>query len=702
MPSPQFADVTAAVEDVLSLSFPRCCICDTGWYDAIEEGEDGQSTRKRKRNRCRPSHDVLLPMPACQCATKLVLPSSVPRNIYSEKECSDPTSTLSQIKTLSFPNLMICKICLEHRIKASDEVTVHDYRQEHIPNGQQNVKFTVEPDCVQCKRKFMGRVLDRLLASNGESCKPRPSGKGKTNVNWSDAIKSTIDVVGWVKRENRRDRRNRRRKERTDSTTALENNEQRKTLWETHNCDGNGSSDDCYSCSSDESSDDELDTRRKEPHRVESASGELAQYLAEKDPKFKQALEDEEFAKKLAEEEEKERRRALEATAKKDHEMAMKLQADFEKNSKKVASKIEPRKTRQRSPIVEAMKKASAMNERSPTPTSTGRKVTQQTSSTSKTPISKGIGVMREKKIDAASSAKKSQDVAKKTNTTQETNEDDDDDTSVKVREIVNMGFTADSARRCLKDSDGDVEVAVSMLLSEASEGVSGSPTRKAVERSETVRIMFTGFVATRQHMQMIDTIGAEIVESIEEAHTATHIIVTDGATKFRRTPKLMVCICKSPNIIKLEWLEQSAKEQRVLDTAPYLLVGDKEAEKHYSFSMKETIQNGIQVRETTGGVLGGLYVYICSGVAGNRAPSTKELNLIIEAAGGKVLSSLATCKLLDPAKTIVLTSDPSTPSQLREPGVRNILKLGGKTMKTSWLFHVIITQCINPVIELD
>ena len=357
MPSPQFADVTAAVEDVLDLSFPRCCICETGWYDAIQESEDDeQSTKKRKRNRCRPSHDVLLPMPACKCTTKLVLPSSIPRNIYSEKECTDPTSTLSQIKTLSFPNLAICKTCLQHRIKASNEVTVHDYRQEHIPNGQQNVKFTVEPDCVQCKRKFMGRVLERLLASSGESCQPRPAGKGKTNVKWSDAIKSTIDVVGWVKRENRRDRRNRRRKQRTNSAANLEKNEERKTLWETHNCDGDGSSDDCYSCSSDDSSDDELDSRRKEPHRVESASGELAKYLAEKDPKFKQALEDEQYVKKLAEEEEKERKRVLE-TAKKDHEMAMKLQAEFEKNRKKVASKTEPRKTRQRSPIVEAMKK---------------------------------------------------------------------------------------------------------------------------------------------------------------------------------------------------------------------------------------------------------------------------------------------------------------------------------------------------------
>ena len=87
---------------------------------------------------------------------------------------------------------------------------------------------------------------------------------------------------------------------------------------------------------------------------------------------------------------------------------------------------------------------------------------------------------------------------------------------------------------------------------------------------------------------------------------------------------------------------------------------------------------------------------------AGISKDAAEDAKKQIEAAGGKVLSSLSACKLLDPAKTIVLTSDPSTPSQLREPGVRNILKLGGKTVPTSWLFHVIITQCINPVIELD
>jgi hypothetical protein len=635
-------------------------------------------------------------MPACQCTTKLVLPSSVPNNIYSEKECSDHMSTITRIQTHTFPNLAICKSCLEQRIKASSEVTVHDYRQEHIPNGQQNVKFTVEPDCVQCKRKFMGRQLERLLSSsnnnnNGNNTTSR--GKGKTNtINWSEAIKSTIDVVGWIKREKRRDRKNRRKKERerasVENGNTLNSNEQRKTLWESHDwCDGNGSSDDCYSYSSESSNDndDEMDYQKKGPHRVESTRGELANYLAEKDPKFRQALEDEQFVKKLAEEEEMNRKKALEARAKEDLEIAMKLQAEEEeKNKKKVGGgKFEPRKTRtgQRSPILEAMKKASTMSESSTAKqTSSGLKVAQHT-----IPASKSLNGA------TAASVQVTKDAAKQPKEAHSMS--DSNDESPKVREIVSMGFVEESARRCLKDSKGNVEMAISMLISEAAS--SGSPTRN-VERREVVRVMFTGFVPTRQQLQMIQTIGAEIVESIEKAHTATHIIVTDGTTKLRRTPKLMICLCKSPNILKLEWLEQSAREQTILDTTPYLLIDDKEAEKRYSFSMKATLQNGIKSREK-GGVLQGWSVYICQNVAGNHAPSAKELKLIIEAAGGKVVD-----RIFHPDKTIVVTSAPSTPSQRKEPGVQNVSKSGGKIVSTSWLFDVMITQCINPVIEVD
>lgn len=712
MPSPQIAEVPVAeiAEEVLmGISFPRCCICETGWYDEINLDSSGnaggQSSNKRKRNRSRPSHDVLLPMPACQCTTKLVLPSSVPNSVYSEKECSDHMSTIIQIQTHTFSNLAICKSCLEQRIKASSEVTVHDYRQEHIPNGQQNVKFTVEPDCVQCKRKFMGRQLERLLSSsnnnNNGNNNSTSRGKGKTNtINWSEAIKSTIDVVGWIKREKRRDRKNRRKTERergaVENGNTLNSNEQRKTLWKSHNnwCDGNGSSDDCYSYSSESSNDDDddqMDYQKKGPHRVESTRGELANYLAEKDPKFKRALEDEQFVKKLAEEEEKNRKKALEARAKEDLEIAMKLQAEEEENNKKKVGggKFEPRKTRtgQRSPILEAMKKASTMSESSTAKQpSSGLKVAQHM-----IPASKPAVNDEGKNGATPASVQVTKDATKQPKEAHNMN--DVNDESAKVREIVSMGFVEESARRCLKDSKGNVEMAISMLISEAA--ATESPTRN-VERREIVRVVFTGFVPTRQHLQMIQTIGAEIVESIEKAHTATHIIVTDGTTKLRRTPKLMICLCKSPNILKLEWLEQSAKEQTILDTTPYLLIDDKEAEKRYRFSMKATIQNGIKSREK-GGVLQGWSVYICSGVAGNHAPSAKELKLIIEAAGGKVAE-----RILHPDKTIVVTSSPSTPSQRKEPGVQNVSRSCGKVVSTSWLFDVMITQCINPVIEVD
>ena len=43
----------------------------------------------------------------------------------------------------------------------------------------------------------------------------------------------------------------------------------------------------------------------------------------------------------------------------------------------------------------------------------------------------------------------------------------------------------------------------------------------------------------------MIHSLGAELVESVEDAATATHIIVSDGKTKLRRTPKLMICISR-------------------------------------------------------------------------------------------------------------------------------------------------------------
>ena len=105
---------------------------------------------------------------------------------------------------------------------------------------------------------------------------------------------------------------------------------------------------------------------------------------------------------------------------------------------------------------------------------------------------------------------------------------------------------------------------------------------------------------------------------------------------------------------------------------------------------MKETLENGEEARRN-GGVLGGYFVYICNGVADNNAPPFQALHLIIKAAGGQVLKTLA--RRGNPLNTIILTSHPSTNAQLSEKGVERAASQGAKIRTTSWLFHTIITQ---------
>jgi len=68
-------------------------------------------------------------------------------------------------------------------------------------------------------------------------------------------------------------------------------------------------------------------------------------------------------------------------------------------------------------------------------------------------------------------------------------------------------------------------------------------------------------------------------------------------------------------------------------------------------------------------------------------------LNKVIEAAGGHVLKSLSKTNTFNPLKTIILTSDPSTKSQLKERGISKVESAGGKVLPTGWLFQTIISQ---------
>ena len=514
------------IQEVTNLSFPRCSCCKTGWYDALGLVDDNDladaqklavSAGKRKRHRDRPSHNNLLPMPTCECITRLAVPS-LPSDI--NRNCN-PQDVLAQIKTHSFPNLAICKLCLKHRIAASKEITVHDYHQGHIPNGQRDVRFTVELCCVQCKRKFSVRFLEKLLDSEGTSNSTTNAVKnrkqiGKQDANWPDAVEATIKLVGWAKRDIRKERRRIRQRRKNANLKRIDlagTSERDVCRWNNLNVftggDDNCSSDDCYSFSSDSSDDsDELSHPTKGPHRQELQPGELMSELLKKDPKFRQekedekyvkkvleeqelhavkadvldaqAIEDEVFVKKLIEQENEAKRKAEEERVREDHEFAMKMQRKLNKQT----STTEPVKTRSKSPILNAWNKSSTAaggvsdRKKSRTPVSANRiaprkkdtyhEHTDEVSIISTTPAEASLGA------SSRTSFRTPQSVNSVDRNRAQSKQSDERATSQVsdklVDEIVAMGFSKSSAQRSLRLAAGDVQRAMDLLLSESAD----------------------------------------------------------------------------------------------------------------------------------------------------------------------------------------------------------------------------------------
>uniref|UniRef100_A0A7S2LQ78 BRCT domain-containing protein n=1 Tax=Leptocylindrus danicus TaxID=163516 RepID=A0A7S2LQ78_9STRA len=221
----------------------------------------------------------------------------------------------------------------------------------------------------------------------------------------------------------------------------------------------------------------------------------------------------------------------------------------------------------------------------------------------------------------------------------------------------------------------------------------SARSTRSAISSAvePTATVLFTGVEVSDKHKKMVRSIGASLIESIDDAASATHVIAGDTKNSLRRTPKLMVALCVTPNILHLNWLNESFKAGEVLKCNKYLLLKDKAAEKKYNFSMKTTIKNGSEAREK-GGIFADMYVYFCKGVAGNKAPSIKELEIMVSSAGGTFLKVLPKNNV-DTKMILIITSDPATEAQKREKLVMKIIEGGGHLVSTAWLFQCMIAQ---------
>lgn len=188
-------------------------------------------------------------------------------------------------------------------------------------------------------------------------------------------------------------------------------------------------------------------------------------------------------------------------------------------------------------------------------------------------------------------------------------------------------------------------------------------------------------FFWARYMKQKICALGGELLETIEEAETATHVICSDGKEQMRRTPKLLIGICNTSNLLTSKWLVDSALKRAALPVQNYLVLNDKAFEKKHKFKMRTALANSDRFRQNNTTLLAGRDVFICKGVPGNKAPPENELKLIVHAAGGNWLSRSPR------GKCIIITSDPPAKNQLR------VVRQGSQHFTISWLFNCILSQ---------
>ena len=193
--------------------------------------------------------------------------------------------------------------------------------------------------------------------------------------------------------------------------------------------------------------------------------------------------------------------------------------------------------------------------------------------------------------------------------------------------------------------------------------------------------------------IQKITAIGGKILESTAQAVEATHVIASDGVESIRRTPKLMIALCRTSNIVSIKWLDDSAKKRKALLTRDYLVLDDMEAERKYHFNMRQTLQNGDSLRQLGETILNGRHIFVCKGVAGSRAPPEDELKLIVDAAGGIWMRDASRLKQFRAEEALVITSDPPAEGQLTSKDVANAIREGVRHYSTSWLFNCLLCQ---------
>ena len=126
-----------------------------------------------------------------------------------------------------------------------------------------------------------------------------------------------------------------------------------------------------------------------------------------------------------------------------------------------------------------------------------------------------------------------------------------------------------------------------------------------------------------------------------------------------------------------------------------YRIIDDAAAEKKYGFRMRETIRR-ISQRDEGKKLLSGWSVYLCKGVADNKAPSSKEFQCIVEASGASWLSTNQQLKAASPSTLLIVTGLTNAESQLKPKTVNQARSNGAVVRSFKDLFDCIMTQAID------
>jgi len=223
------------------------------------------------------------------------------------------------------------------------------------------------------------------------------------------------------------------------------------------------------------------------------------------------------------------------------------------------------------------------------------------------------------------------------------------------------------------------------------------SPTGRNTTSIPT-RIMILSIPVNPEIRKLVNLMGASLVETISDASSATHVIA-GGEKGFRRTSMMMIGLCSTSNILHVDWLWACFQAGKILPCTHHLLLKDRPSERKYSYSMRQTLRNG-QLRRKEGGLLYGWNVYICKGVAGRKSPSEKDWNLLIDAAGGTMMthSEVPLTQVEDPTHVLVITSDPPLPSQITDVDASRLSYEGAGRFTTTWLFDCILHQKLSGI----